>query len=40
MSRSFYIDESKVSAEFKDGVLRIDMPKAAEVQHARRIEIK
>ena len=28
------------TSEFKDGVLRIDMPKAAEVQHARRIEIK
>ena len=43
MSRSFYIDnidESKVSAEFKDGVLRIDLPKATEVQHAKRIEIK
>ena len=43
MSRSFYIDnidEAKVTAEFKDGVLRVDMPKAAEVQHTKRIEIK
>lgn len=43
MSRSFYIDnidEAKVTAEFKDGVLRVDLPKAAEVQHAKRIEIK
>ena len=43
MSRSFYIDnidEGKVSAEFKDGVLRIDMPKATETKHEKRIEIK
>lgn len=43
MSRSFYIDnidEAKVTAEFKDGVLRVDLPKATEVQHAKCIEIK
>ena len=44
MSRSFYIDnidESKVSAEFKDGVLRVDLPKLPEnVTKAKTIEIK
>ena len=44
MSRSFYIDnidESKIAAEFKDGVLKIDLPKAAvEVQQAKQIPIK
>ncbi|MBR2214385.1 MAG: Hsp20/alpha crystallin family protein [Selenomonadaceae bacterium] len=43
MSRSFYIDgldESKVKAEFKDGVLKVDLPKAAvEVQQAKQIPI-
>lgn len=43
MSRSFYIDnidEAKVAAEFKDGVLKINMPKAAEVRRSTQIEIK
>ncbi len=44
MSRSFYIDnidESKVDAEFKDGVLKIELPKLAEtVSKSRKIEIK
>ncbi|MCR5438588.1 MAG: Hsp20/alpha crystallin family protein [Selenomonas sp.] len=43
MSRSFYIDnidENRVTAEFKDGVLHVNMPKAAEVQHSTEIEIK
>lgn len=44
MSRSFYIDgidESKVTAEYKDGVLKVDLPKAsAEVQKSTQIEIK
>ena len=43
-TRSFYIDnidESKVTAEFKDGVLTIDLPKQEEsVVQAKRIEIK
>ena len=32
MSRSFYIDdvdETKITAEFKDGILKIDLPKSA-----------
>ena len=44
MSRSFYIDnidENKISAEFKDGVLKVDLPKAAdEVQQAKQIAIQ
>lgn len=43
ISRSFYIDnidEAKVSAEFKDGVLKIDMPKAAETARPKEISIK
>ena len=43
MSRSFYIDdidETKINAEFKDGVLKIDLPKsAAEVQQVKQIPI-
>lgn len=44
MSRSFYIDdidESKVEAEFKDGVLKIDMPKMTPaVPESKQILIK
>lgn len=44
MSRSFYIDnidESKVDAEFKDGVLKVELPKLAEnVSKSKKIEIK
>ncbi len=44
MSRSFYIDgidETKASAEFKDGVLKVDLPKRAkEAEVSRRIAIK
>ena len=43
MSRSFYIDgidETKVSAEFKDGVLHVNLPKAQVTQAAKQIEIK
>lgn len=43
MSRSFYvgeIDEKKVDAEFKDGVLKVTMPKASEVQASTIIPIK
>ena len=44
MSRSFYIDnidEKKISAEFKDGILKIEMPKLAEeTPKATQIEIK
>jgi len=44
MSRSFYIDnidENKIAAEFKDGVLTVDLPKAAvEVQKSKQISIK
>ena len=44
VSRSFYIDnidESKISAEFKDGVLKVTLPKAAvEVQQVKQIPIK
>ena len=43
MSRSFYIDnidETKISAEFKDGVLKVTLPKAAaEVQQVKQIPI-
>lgn len=43
VSRSFYIDDiddTKVSAEFKDGVLKVMMPKAQVTQVAKTIEIK
>ncbi|MBO4853143.1 MAG: Hsp20/alpha crystallin family protein [Schwartzia sp.] len=44
MSRSFYIDgidEAKASAEFKDGVLKVDLPKRSkEAEVSRRIAIK
>ena len=44
MSRSFYIDnidETKISAEFKDGVLKIDLPKMVEeAPKSTKIEIK
>ena len=44
VSRSFYIDnidESKVTAEFKDGVLKVELPKLPEnVSSAKNIEIK
>ena len=44
MSRSFYIDnidESKISAEFKEGVLKVDLPKIAEeAPKSTKIEIK
>ena len=42
VSRSFYIDgidEAKVKAEFKDGVLKVDLPKTQEVQRTKQIEI-
>lgn len=41
--RSFYvdnIDESKIKAEFKDGVLRVTMPKLENAQKNKRIEIQ
>ena len=34
------IDESKVSAEFKDGVLKIDLPKQNKTEVSRQIAIK
>ncbi len=43
VSRSFYIDgidESKVGAEFTDGVLKVELPKQAKADVARQIEIK
>jgi len=43
VSRSFYIDnidESRIDAEFKDGVLHVKMPKAAEVEHTTTIHIR
>lgn len=44
MSRSFYIDdidETKISAEFNEGILKVDLPKAtATVQKAKQIPIK
>lgn len=44
MSRSFYIDnidEAKVTAEFKDGVLKVELPKLPEnVSRTTTIEIK
>lgn len=44
MSRSFYIDdidETKISAEFKDGILKVDLPKTkVSVQQVKQIPIK
>ena len=44
MSRSFYIDnvdENKISAEFQDGTLKIDLPKKVEdTPKSTKIEIK
>ncbi len=43
MERKFYvgdIDESKVSAEFKDGVLKVCMPKETIEKPSKTIEIK
>ena len=44
MSRSFYIDnidESKISAEFKEGVLKVNLPKITEeASKSTKIEIK
>ena len=43
VSRSFYIDgidESKVSAEFTDGVLKVELPKQTKTEAVRQIEIK
>lgn len=43
VSRSFYIDnidESKITAEFKDGVLKVGLPKQTKTETVRRIEIK
>ena len=43
VSRSFYvgdIDSSKIDAEFKDGVLKVTMPKAPEVQQSTAIAIR
>lgn len=43
VTRSFYIDhidEAKVTAEFKDGVLHIAMPKLAEAARPKEITIK
>ena len=44
MSRSFYIDnidESKISAEFTNGILKVDLPKSTvEVQQVKKIPIK
>ena len=43
MSRSFYIDgidEEKISAEFKDGILKVDLPKITQqVQQVKQIAI-
>ena len=43
ISRSFYIDnidETKVSAEFDAGVLKVTLPKAPELQRSTKIDIK
>ena len=43
MSRSFYIDgidETKVSAEFMDGVLKVGLPKQTKTEVSRKIDIK
>ena len=42
VSRSFYIDgidEANIHAEFKDGVLQVKLPKAAEEPQRKQIEI-
>lgn len=43
MSRSFYIDgidDEKISAEFKDGVLKVDLPKVTQqIQQGKQITI-
>ncbi|WP_019552493.1 Hsp20/alpha crystallin family protein [Propionispira raffinosivorans] len=42
VSRSFYIgdiDKEKVNAEFRDGILTIDMPKVYDVNKTKQIEI-
>ena len=43
MSRSFYIDnidESKIKAEFKDGILKVDLPKVTQqAQQVKQIAI-
>lgn len=43
VSRSFYIDdidEAKISAEFKDGVLKVALPKASAPSARKAIEIR
>lgn len=43
MERKFYvgdIDESKIEAEFKDGVLKVSFPKENEKKTSKSIEIK
>ncbi|SEJ16838.1 HSP20 family protein [Propionispira arboris] len=42
VSRSFYIgdiDKEKVNAEFRDGILTVDMPKVYDVNKTKQIEI-
>jgi HSP20 family protein len=42
VSRSFYIgdvDKEKINAEFRDGILTIDMPKAYDINKTKQIEI-
>lgn len=42
-SRSFYIndiDHAAIKAEFKDGVLKVDLPKTAAAEKAKQIEIQ
>ena len=42
VSRSFYIgdiDKEKVNAEFRDGILTIDMPKVYDINKTKQIEI-
>ena len=43
VSRSFYIDgidDANIRAEFKDGVLQVNLPKAAEAPARKQIEIR